>query len=376
MKYYDPDQQLKFAHNVKLEIHGESLIAAPQKSFCLTLVDESGNVQGVTYPFFGPEAPTYFTSLILRNDEAKFTHLREQVANQIVAEATDLDIQRGKPVVLYLNGQYWGLYFLRERFDETYFEQKYGLKTEALGMLEVPLGAEIKGSFVPTSKKSKESAEKINKLLNNVARCNRCVPYSEANMILDMENFLDYLLLEFYFANFDWPYNNYKVWRYQSEKLYLIESEFVKQLDGRFRWLFFDSDVSFGAGRSPLQEMEAAAEGDPYAQLIDNHFPFRNLIYGKTFIRNYLKRMEELLANQLDPKHTDELVDYWAAQIRPEMPAEIARWQQFNTAEKKFALNSMEEWEEHVEMLKTYLRARPESFRKHTQAFVQGVAEM
>jgi hypothetical protein len=158
--------------------------------------------------------------------------------------------------------------------------------------------------------------------------------------------------------------------------LYLIESEFVEQLDGRFRWLFFDSDVSFGAGRSPSQEMEAAADGDPYAQLIDNHFPFRNLIYGKTFIRNYLKRMEELLAKQLDPKYTDALVDHWAAQIRPEMPAEIARWQQFNTAEKKFALNSMEEWEEHVEMLKTYLRVRPESFRKHTQAFVQGVEEM
>jgi hypothetical protein len=75
------------------------------------LVDESGNVQGATYPFFGPEAPTYFSSLILRNDEAKFTHLREQVANQIVAEATSLDVQRGQPVVLYLNGQYWGLYF-------------------------------------------------------------------------------------------------------------------------------------------------------------------------------------------------------------------------------------------------------------------------
>lgn len=273
MKYFNTDQKLEFTHQIKLELHGESLNAAPQKSFRLTLVDESGNLQGASYPFFGPEAPSYFTSLILRNDEAKFTHLREQVANQIVAEATNLDIQRGKPVVLYLNGQYWGLYFLRERFDETYFAQKYGLKAEALGMLEVPLGAEIKGSFAPTSKKSKESAEKINKLLNNVARCNRCVSYSEANTILDMENFLDYLLLEFYFANFDWPYNNYKVWRYQSEKLYLIESEFVEQLDGRFRWLFFDSDVSFGAGRSPSQEMEAAADGDPYAQLIDNHFP-------------------------------------------------------------------------------------------------------
>ncbi len=376
MKYYDTNKQLEFTHQIKLELHGESLNAAPQKSFRLTLVDESGNIQGASYPFFGPEAPTYFTSLILRNDEAKFTHLREQVANQLVAETTNLDVQRGKPVVLYLNGQYWGLYFLRERFDETYFAQKYSLKTEALGMLEVPLGADVKGSFAPVNKKSKESAEKINKLSRNVARCNRCVSYSEANTILDMENLVDYLLLEFYFANFDWPYNNYKVWRYQSEKLYLVESEFVEQLDGRFRWLFFDSDVSFGAGRSSLKDMVAAADGDPYAQLIDNNFPFRNLIYGKTFIRNYLKRMEDLLAHQLDPKYTDAIVDYWAAQIRPEMPAEIARWQRFNTADKKFALNSMEEWEEHVEMLKVYLRERPEFFRKYTQAFIQRVDEM
>lgn len=370
VRYYENNQELTFEHGVRIELHGESLNAAPQKSFRLTMIDESGNKQGVSYPFFGPAEPTYFTSLILRNDEAKYTHLREQVANQIVAEATTLDVQRGKPVVLYINGQYWGLYFLRERFDETYFAQKYSLKPEALGWVEILLGGEIKGSMSPIDQKSESDAKKLNQLLKEVARCTRCVTYSAMNEVVDMANLSDYLLLEFYFANFDWPYNNYKAWRYQSEQLYLPESEFIEQLDGRFRWLFFDSDVSFGAGRTTEEKMLDAAKGDPYAQLIDDAFPFRNIFYSKTFMRRYVTQMENLLVNQLSPEKTDKIIDDWAEQIRSEMPAEIERWKKYNSEKRIFALESMEEWENQVNLFKVYLRARPEFFQTHTQEFI------
>lgn len=376
VRYYENNQELVFEHGVRIDLHGESLNAAPQKSFRLTMVDESGNKQGASYPFFGPEESTYFTSLVLRNDEAKYTHLREQVANQIVTEATNLDIQRGKPVVLYINGQYWGLYFLRERFDETYFAQKYSLKSDALGLVETSWGEDVKGDMVSVNKKSESDANKLNKLLKETSRCVKCVSYSVADEIVDMDNLSDYLLLEFYFANFDWPYNNYKVWRYQSEQLYLPESEFIKQLDGRFRWLFFDSDVSFGAGWATEEKMTNAAKGDPYAQLIDNAFPFRNIFYSPTFVSRYISKMEDLLVNQLDPENTDKIIDYWAEQIRPEMPAEIERWKKYNSNERTFAIRSMEEWENQVNLLKVYLRKRPEFFRDHTQEFFNKVKEM
>ena len=368
-RYYEVDQKMVFEHKIKIELHGESLNDAPQKSFRLIMVDEAGNRQGVSYPFFGPESPTYFTSLILRNDEAKYIHLREQVANQIVAESSKLDAQRGKPIVLYINGQYWGLYFLRERFDETYFEQKYNLKSEALGLLEILLGGDVKGSMAPMNKKSEEDAKKLNKLIEEISRCKGCVSYSVADNLVDMENLIDYLFFEFYFANFDWPYNNYKVWRYQSEQLYLPESEFIDQLDGRFRWLFFDSDVSFGAGRTTEENMIRAAEGDPYEQLIDNAFPFRNIFYSPTFMKLYMNKMESLFAKQLSPENTDKLVDYWAAQIRSEMPAEIERWKNHNSPDRAFALESMQEWENQVNLLKVYLRERPRFFEEHTKDF-------
>lgn len=369
LRFYEADKKMMLEHKIKLELHGESLNAAPQKSFRLTMVDEDGNRQGVSYPFFGQDSPTYFTSLILRNDEAKYTHLREQVANQIVAEATKLDVQRGRPVVLYINGQYWGLYFLRERFDETYFEQKYSLKSDALSLLEILLGGDIKGSLSPINKKSEEDAKTLNKLVKEISRCKGCVSYSVADNIVDMENLIDYLFFEFYFANFDWPYNNYKVWRYQSEQLYLPESEFIDQLDGRFRWLFFDSDVSFGAGRATQESMIAAAKGDPYEQLIDNAFPFRNIFYGPTFMKLYMNKMESLFAKQLSPENTDKLVDYWAAQIRSEMPAEIERWKNHNSPDRVFALESMQEWENQVNLLKVYLRERPLFFEEYTKDF-------
>lgn len=367
--YFENNKELVFNHRAKLELHGESLRTAPQQSFRLELVDEDGNEQGASYPFFGDEPPTYFTSLVLRNDDPGHTHLREQVANQLVLEATGLDFQRGKPVVVYINGKYWGLYFLRDRFDETYFKEKYGLKAKTLGLIETAWGGDIKGYMVPANKGSKKDAEKFNKLLTNTARCDKCIGYSVANEIVDMENLVDYLFLEFYFANYDWPYNNYRIWRYQSEDLYLPEAELVSQLDGRFRWLFFDSDVSFGAGRLTKEKMVDAASGNPYAQLIDNAFPMRNIFYSPTFADRYQSKMQETLATTLRPENTDQIIDYWAAQIRPEMPATIERWKAYNTEKRTYAVSDMADWENQVNLFKVYLRERPEFFETYTKEF-------
>lgn len=369
VKYYEPTGVLGFQNDVTVQLHGKALLGSPQKSFRLEFIDEDGRETRIEYPLFGPEAPTRFSSLILRNDEARYARLREQVANQLVTENTSLDTQRGQPVATYINGQYWGLYFLRERFDETYFAEKYRVNPDALSVVEIPLGGAIKGQVIPTNKKSEDDAERFNRLITDTARCTDCVLYHGADNTLDMKNMIDYLFFEFYFANYDWPYNNYKAWRYQSPESFPAEADLIPQLDGRFRWLFYDSDVSFGAGRTTPEAMIKAAQGDPYAQLIDNAFPYRNLFYDYTFSKIYRARMTQLLNQELSPEYTDQVVDYWAEQIRPEMPAQIARWSQYNTEERAHSVQNMEEWELHVELLKLYLRTRPAAFQEHTERF-------
>lgn len=367
--FYETDDQLAFTQTAQIQLQGVNLVSYPQKSFRIVMVDDEGNQQRLSYPMFGGEAPTEFTSLMLRNDDAQYARLREQVANELVMKATNVDALRGRPVVLYINDRYWGLYFLRERFDDTYFEKKYRLNEDYLSISEERWNNPIKGQTIPINKKSEKGTKAYNKVLQEMAKCRGCLEYSWANQPVDLTTMLDYLLLEFYFSNGDWPYNNYKVWRYETEVRKPPESKVMPELDGRFRPLFYDSDVSMSAGRATIESMAHSAGSDPFTQLIDDAFPMRNIFYDKSFAEVFLRRMDELLDGELAPEKTDAVVDHWAAIIRPEMSRQIERWGKYTTPVHRVSATSMEEWELEVEMLKTYLRARPEPFRDHAETF-------
>lgn len=127
--------------------------------------------------------------------------------------------------------------------------------------------------------------------------------------------------------------------------------------------------MSFGAGRKTLEEARNAAEGDPFSQLIDNDFPLRNIFNDQTFQEKFEQQMYELIQTSLDPAHATAVVDYWADQIRSEMPRQIDRWSKYNTEEDRYSVNSPEEWENEVLILKEYLQHRPDAFAKHTDYF-------
>ncbi len=368
IEFYD-DNARKFKQNVAIQLFGESLLDHPQKSLRLELVDEVGREQEIEYPLFGAEPPTSFSSLVLRNDDAPYSRLREQVANQFVNDSTGIDTLRGFPVVAYINGRYWGVYFLRERFDEKYLSEKYQVRKKTIRIAEITLGGAQKGRVVGRNKKDEPDAVLFNALLDGIARCNTCTSYKKANQVADMDMAIDYLFFQLYLANNDWPYNNYKIWRHQTD-----ESDPSTQnaaiLDDRFRWVFFDSDASFAAGTSSPEKMLEVVQGDPYQQLIDNAFPLKNMFFDEKFEAEYFARVDAQLQYHLTPEHTDAVVDHWAAKIRPEMPAQIERWKRYNSADKKVSVSSMEEWENEVEMLKLFLRERNAAFLDKTIEFV------
>src|SRR5690625_7679176 len=58
----------------------------------------------------------------------------------------NFDIQEYQPVILFINGEYWGIYNLRERYDKKYFERKHGIEEEDLDFIkagEVKEGDEV-----------------------------------------------------------------------------------------------------------------------------------------------------------------------------------------------------------------------------------------
>lgn len=369
LSFYDKNQILAFSRPIGLRLHGNNMREMPQKSFRIYFQNQNGRQSNLRYPLFGSEGNREYESIILRNGGDTNTFLRDRLAGQLVTEGSNVTAQRSRPVIVYLNGKYWGLYYLYERFDETYFSEKFRVKSSALSIIEVPLANfDVRGQAIPNTKNSVADAEKYNQLLADVRRCAGCGNYDVLNKFLDMDNLIDYYIFELYFGNLDWPYNNAKAWRYTVDE-FSPEADAITELDGRFRWLFFDLDAGLGSTRDNPEEMIYPAKDDPYGKLIDEGFPFGNMFNNLTFRENYQKRVRILTRTILSSPNMMKIADELAAEIRPEIPRHLERWNDENAVWDSIRIRSLEDWEKEVELLKIYLRERPEGFSSRTYDF-------
>lgn len=377
LDYYNSDGKHIFNHDIGLRMHGRNQRTMAQQSFRIYFKDADNRNTTLRYPIFGERGNTQYESLILRNGGGDSTKamMREQLASELIKNSdSNVDVALGKPVVLYLNGEYWGLYYLRERFDETYFKEKYRVHPDALAIIEIPLdsGAE-RGRSIPTNSQSEASSDSYNRLLKDAARCTDCLTFQKNNRHFDANNLVDYFIFELYFANFDWPYNNIKVWEYRGDYEGMPEADVIPELDGKFRWLLFDMDVAFGISASDSATMKNSAQGDPYASLIDNAFPFRNFFYQAIFQEQYQERLDELQDTALSVENSHRIIDQIADEIRPEIAQYSKRWRDANgeTINRASAPESLEAWEQEVTLLKIFMEERAVFFPFLTKEWIR-----
>lgn len=83
------------------------------------------------YPFFDNRDFTAYKSLTLRAgaQDQNRSKIRDELATGLL-EGTDINVlyQAYRPVVLYLNGEYWGVYFLKEKRNRFFVAQHEGVE--------------------------------------------------------------------------------------------------------------------------------------------------------------------------------------------------------------------------------------------------------
>lgn len=160
------------------------------------------------------------------------TMLRD-VFNQSLVADRDLETQPGEPCILFLNGEYWGLYNLQARFTEEYFEDKYGIAEDNLIMIKqdkrVSIG-EDEDMALYTELVSYAQEQDLSREEN----------YEAIKQMMDVQSFIDHYCFEIYIGNTDWPLNNVCCWRSREID---GDSEYT---DGRWRWGVYDTDESTG----------------------------------------------------------------------------------------------------------------------------------
>jgi hypothetical protein len=326
-----------------LRIHGGYSRSAPQKSFRLYARHKYGT-GSFQHPLFPGLSVDRFETLLLRNagNDWSFSGLRD-AAGQALGGELGADFSRTRPVRLYVNGRYWGLYTLMERPDEHFVASHHDVDAEALDTMEN--GAES----------STGDANAYLELLNDCQALDLTQPeaFDRVASRIDLRNFLACHIAQIHLDNSDWPTHNTLLWR-------------PRRPDGQWHWILKDLDGTFdinklGASRPTLRialglEPEIA---DTYAPTV--FLP--QMLANPRFRQDFINTFADALNSTLRPEAVEARLRSMEAGVAAEIPRHLARWH----AETNFLWPlpaTSADWAGEVEYLRQFARERPASMRQ------------
>jgi len=308
VSYTGPDGS--FSLDCELSLHGATTVTAfNKKSFTVRFQD---NYDGpLYYDVFGDGEVTAFRSLIIRTShESTFsTQMHDALMGQVASECSDtLLAQKHKYVALYLNGEYWGLYALREHHSVEHYASYMHVPVDSVHMSKnyTEYGTSLYSLYKFCGKNDLRSDEN----------------YAYAESLLDMESFADWIIFQSYAGNLD--INGNMRYYYCAE-------------DGLWRCGLVDLDLGMMAKGAFEKVADTFHHGRIMGSLMENE-KFQHLL---------ATRLAELLAGPLSDESMIAQIDEMAAVIRPETVYEEERWG-----------TPVRNWEILVEHLKDYCDGR------------------
>lgn len=203
----------------------------PKKSVAIKMDNDEWGDKVLKYSFFKtrPEAKK-MKSFNLRNNGNRFwtDYIGDAMMTSLM-EGTDVDYQRSLQVVVFYNGEYFGIHDLRERLNRSFVETNYGIDSKSINMIN------IKGNSAEASGTKGASADEYKNIANQIINGNFAgdnnQSYEQMKQKVNMNSFAQYMLAEFYFHNGDWPENNIRAWGGNGNP---------------FKFVAFDTDHGFG----------------------------------------------------------------------------------------------------------------------------------
>lgn len=352
IELFNEDGQLSFTQTVGLRINGSHTRVFPQKS--LRIYPRSDYGQSRIYSKIFEDLPYYeFNQLVLRSsgNDNDSTLMRDGLMHELVKDR-GIDVQAYKPAIVLLNGEYWGIHNIREKFTDAYVDIKYNVKSADLVMMTVYKKNGIHFEMDEgTEKDGLHYEELLNYLRSNDMTDDTHVDY--VNTQMDIDNFLEYVAYQVYYGNSDSFFNNMTIWRKRGE--YIPDAPLGH--DGRWRWMLFDLDWGMGYGI-------LGQDGDPIAHNMlevltgdqESVELFKSLMDNEGLRDRFTTTMLMLLNENFKAETVHAKIDELAAKIRPEIPRSIERWENIESADV---------WEENIEVLHDFANKRPAIVREH-----------
>lgn len=315
LEYFDSVLNETFYVNSKIKLGGNYSKGYPQRTLNLNFnKDQNGNknkpinvdiFDGRTKRGFKDEPLTGLTRFRLHNGGNCFeswTGFNDALIHNLFAD-TNVATSACRPCIGFLNGEYWGIYYIREHYSDVYFENNYNVDKDNVviyeykGVLTFDDGNEELG---------KECFEEFNQFINS---CNLTISSQYEKLLdeyIDIDSFIDFIIANHYAGNWDsvGNNNNMKMWRAIDEEK---DNEYT---DGKWRFCLHDLDFAFTDYNNYLL---------PTQDFSYSKFPLlKKLLKVKDFRDRLYARAEELMetiltskiANNILAEMVDSVADY------------------------------------------------------------------
>ena len=340
---FDDNGRQVFTQNVGIRIAGSFGRGRAQKGFNVIARKEYGK-GSMEYPFFENRPYKEYKAVVLRAgaQDQNRSKIRDELASGLL-EGTDINIlyQAYRPTVLYLNGEYWGVYFMKEKRNRFFVAQHENTENN----VDLAIGKGFK------QRSYGDNSDWVN--LYEYATSHDLSASDAYNYVaerMDVDSFRDYMIAEIYNGNTD-TYN----------------FQYYRLKGGKWKFIFYDFCWGF---QSPGHETLAFRMGKTPSDVCSAKL-FAAMLQNKGWRDSFCRRFGELLNTAFAPERVSALIEELYGYVEPEIKREREKFNKdtfMGVKQPNTNLGTYEGFQSEISKLKDFAQRRPEELKRQLQS--------
>ena len=360
VEYFNIEKERESYSYGELNRHGQDSWQLNHRSLDYICRDEMGYTKAINAQLFPQKSRDEFQRLMFRAsgddnypaisgpDHAGSTHVRDEYVHTLALEGgMELDVRTPQRVIVFLNGDYWGVYGLREKIadhdyiGEYYDQGKFDIQFNSTwgNYLQRYGGEDAANDWLDLQEFA------LNQDLSNEEN------YNYVDSLINLTSLIDWVLINTNTVAADWLQWNTGWWRgLDPDGKHKKWGYIVWDLDATFDYYINYTNVPNLDPDAVPCDIEALFQWVPQAR--HNRIFLRLLEQNADFRELYYQRYADMMNTAFSCENMLSTLDRMIAEIEPEMPRQVERWAGPG--------DSMEEWETNVARLRGFIQERCE----------------
>ncbi len=301
IEYFAPGGSLAFAAGCGIRIGGENNWVHPQKALNIAIRGKYGN-DDVAYDVFPGSGIALHTGFALRDggDNWNLDMLRDCLYPKLTHGYMNVDTADYSPSVVFINGTYYGLHDIRQRWDDMWFAQTYHLSSDKIDHL---LYGHITSAAITLGVDKGTNTDWLAFMsFINTADLTVQANWDYVESRIDVDSFMDFIIAESYGNNTSWAHNR-EFWK-------------PKTPGGKWRWFLTDMDRTFST--STLTGI--------LSQLLSSEDVLVRLKLNIPFKQRLAQRYAAHVAGTFKPSRVQSVIAAMDVEVAASVPRHVTRW--------------------------------------------------